>query len=106
MFRKVKEWDNRKDRRKNGRLVFTDKGRSWTRRITWMENSDGQVKFKLEADDVYKEVLVSGGAADTIWSRFKAGSSIDDCIGILAVPVPKALASKKAVENKATRQQQ
>lgn len=99
MFSKVKDWDNRNEQRRKGQLVFTDKGRSWTRRIQWLENQEGNVKLKLE-DNVqgYKEVIVSEKDAQTIYERFRAGQSIQDSISILGTDPPQHLKSKRASE--------
>ena len=96
MFSKVKSWDNRT----SGRLL--PNGRTWTRRITWMEDENDAIKLKLEyvsqdgEDTSYKEVLCDAIAAETIWKRFREGQPIDDAISILGNLVPKSLKSKKA----------
>lgn len=97
VFRKIKEWDNRRERAVKGRLVFTN-GRSWSRRITWLEDREAcQVKIKLEDGACYSEVTTgTEDMAQTIWDRFKAGQSIDDAVSILARPVPPSLASRRA----------
>ena len=95
MFSKKMSWDNRT---KPVRLDHKT-GRSWTRRIQWLEDSEGRIKLKFEDGDTYKEVLAAWpDAAKTIWERFKAGQSIDDCISILVNFVPKHLQSRKAGE--------
>jgi hypothetical protein len=94
-FGPVKSWDNR------GRPVRLDPttGRSWTRRIRWLEDSDGRIKLKLEDGQVYKEVVaVFSDAAQRVWDRFKDGQSIDDCVSILAAAVPRHLASRRATD--------
>lgn len=98
MFSTVKSWDNREQRRKAGRLAFTD-GKSWTRRIRWLADGDATVKLKLEDGDQYREVIaLSVQLADRIWQRFKDGQPINDCVSILAVDAPAALQSKRAGE--------
>lgn len=96
-FSKLRTWDNRKERRKNGQLQF-ENGRSWTRRITWLEDSDNweNVKLKFEDGAAYKEILVGAYAADIIWERFKDGQSIDDCISMYGKEVPNSMKSRKA----------
>lgn len=90
-FSLLKSWDNRK------RPVRLDPktGRSWTRRIQWLEDAEDRVKLKLEDGEAYREVIAVGGMAQTIWDRFKSGQSIDDAVSILANPVPKFLRSRK-----------
>jgi len=99
-FRKVKEWDNREERRVRGRLVFTN-GRSWTRRVQWLEDSDeGPVKIKFwELDtgglEAYTECGVPQAFARTVWDRFKEGQSAQDALSIFRVGVKP---SRKAQE--------
>jgi hypothetical protein len=94
MFNLIKSWDNRKtcDRKQ------CINGRTWTRRIQWLEDEAGATKLKLEDGAGYKEVLVTCGMGQTIWDRFKAGQSINDSVSILAQPVPPGLSSKKGGE--------
>lgn len=94
-FTPIKTWDNR------SKPVRLDPktGRSWTRRIQWLEDAEDRIKLKLWDGEAYKEVIAVGGMAQTIWDRFKQGQSIDDCISILANPVPKHMQSKKASES-------
>lgn len=84
-------WDNR------GKTVRIDPktGRSWTRRIRCLEDGE-RIKLKLEDREVYKEVLVDKISSETIYKRFKEGQSIDDCLSILANPVPTSLQSRRA----------
>jgi len=91
MFSLKKSWDNRGERRVNGRY------RGWTRRIQWLEDGfNNLIKLKLEDGDAYREVVTSWGTAGTVWQRFKDGQSIDDAVSILAADVPAHLASKRA----------
>jgi len=91
-----KSWDNRT------KPVRIDPAtnKSWTRRVQWLNGTDGLVKLKLEdvTDGVYREVLCPDYAAQIIWDRFKTGQSINDAVSILANPVPKGLQSKRAQE--------
>lgn len=93
-FSMKRSWDNR------GRPVRLDPktGRSWTRRIRWLEDAEDRVKLKLEDGDQYREVLAVGGFAETIFQRFKAGQSIDDAVSILGGEPPAALQSRRAAE--------
>ena len=92
-----KEWSNRTET-KTKRLP-TIKGRTWTRRIRWLEAADESgVKLKLEDGIEYKEVLVSRLDADKVYARFIEGQSINDALSILARPVPKSMQSKRASE--------
>ncbi len=95
-FHMVKSWDDGRDEITHCRKPFNARGRSWDRRIRWLEDGD-LVKLKMEDGEDYSEVL-SNNSLDpqTIWNRFKAGQSILDCVSILAVTPPKALRSKKA----------
>lgn len=85
MFSEVKMWRNKSKGINN---------RTWTRRIRWLEDNE-HVKLKLEDGEVYREVLTDRIAAQTIWTRFKEGQSIDDAVSILGNVVPKSLRSKK-----------
>lgn len=88
MFGKIKTWDNRRELKRRTTPL-------WSRRITWLE--DGTlVKLKLETDGPYREVVADSRSAQIVWDRFKQGQSVDDCISILAAPVPTGLASKKS----------
>lgn len=94
----IVQWDNR------GKKVVIDPktGRSWTRKIQWLKDQEDRIKLKMWDGEAYKEVMATGSwsdessAAKTIWTRFKAGQSIDDSVSILANPVPKADQSRKA----------
>jgi hypothetical protein len=95
MFRMIKSWDNRGQCQRRDCLY----GRTWTRRIQWLQGNDANVKLKMWDGTTYKEVMVIvGGCAQPIWNRFKAGLSIDDCVSILAQPVPKSLQSRQAAQ--------
>ncbi len=94
MFVHTRTWDNRNSRRINGRLNMTG-GRSWSRRIQWLENQEGQVKLKFEVGDSYREELIPEGFAQIVWDRFKAGQSVEDCISIFALHLPVSMASKR-----------
>lgn len=91
-FSVVKSWDDRRTCDRKSCI----KGRTWVRRIQWLEDCEDRVKLKLEDGDTYREVIAVGGMAQTIWDRFKAGQSIDDAISILGNAVPKFLRSRKA----------
>lgn len=97
MFVKLKTSDNREARRINGRLNF-ENGKSWTRRIQWLEDDD-KVKLKLEDGAEYKEVICSEINANTIWSRFKEGQSIEDAVSILGTAPKPFQISKRGKEN-------
>lgn len=91
-FSMLKSWNNRRSC-KRADCIY---GRTWTRRIRWLESIDHQIKLKLEEGEYYREVLVPfKDAANTIWLRFKDGQPIDDCISILGVVPPAYLRSKK-----------
>lgn len=92
MYHKVKTSDNREDRRVKGQLVFTN-GRSWTRRITWLEDGD-KIKLKFEDGDTYFETGVPAGFAPLVWDRFKEGQSIEDSVSIFGC---KCVLSRRAV---------
>lgn len=96
-FSLVKSWDNRKE---ISRVRLSDRdcinGRTWTRRIQWLEDAEDRVKLKLEDGQTYREVIAVGGMAQTIWDRFKQGQSIDDAVSILGNNPPKFLKSKRA----------
>ena len=77
-------------------------GRTWTRRIQWLEDSMLPVKLKLEDGHMYKEVLCSRIDAEIIYDRFREGQSIDDCISILGNKVPASLQSIRASRQEKT----
>lgn len=94
MFSFKMSWDNRT------RPVRLDAktGRSWTRRLHWLEDAEGRVKLKLWDGAAYREVLADEPSARTIWDRFKAGQSIDDAVSILGREPPQFLKSRKAAD--------
>lgn len=97
-FTKDRAWDNRvkKELRGFGRRVHPG-GKTWTRRAQWLTNEHGDIKLKFIDGEAYREVLVpSTELAQTIWSRFKAGATIQDAISILGVEVPKSMHSRRA----------
>jgi hypothetical protein len=87
-----KQWDNRK----HPVRLDPKTGRSWTRRIQWLEDAEDRVKLKLQDGESYREVIAVGGMAQTIWDRFKTGQSIDDSVSILGNDPPKFLRSRKS----------
>lgn len=95
MFSLLKSWDNRRscDRK------LCIKGRTWTRRIRWLEDSDGPVKLKLEDGSSFREVLTSDGLVEIIWTRFRNSDTIEEAIGLFGHLVPNHMKSKKGAEN-------
>ncbi len=92
MFSVVKTWDNR-----TRPVRIGPNGKSWTRRIQWLE-SQGSIKLKMEDGDQYEERLILQADADRVWRRFKDGQSIEDCLSILATPVPPPMKSRRAAK--------
>lgn len=93
-FSPIKSWDDRRTCDPHGRI----NGRTWVRRIRWLEDAEGRTKLKMEDGATYREVIAVGGMAQTIWDRFKVGQPIDDCVSILANPVPACMASKRLAD--------
>lgn len=89
-FSVIKTWDDRKTANRRECI----KGRTWFRRVQWLEDGT-HVKLKLEVGTDYKEVIADCGMANTVWQRFKEGQSIADSVSILAIPVPPCLASRR-----------
>lgn len=82
----VKTWRNK----------VSFRGRTWSRRIQWLEDGT-TIKLKLEELGNYKEVgVTSEPFAQTIWDRFKSGSSTDDAVSILGIDLPTDKLSRKA----------
>ncbi len=104
MFSKVKCWDNRHQVKLLKELRFSCvKGRTWTRRIQWLQDLEGRIKLKFEDGTAYSEVMVlSTPLAQTVYDRFKAGQSIADSCSILTHKVPNSLQSRKASESEIT----
>lgn len=82
MWVKIKEWTNFGTVKRE--KLKTINGRTWTRRIQWLENEGNSVKLKLEENEIYKEILISQAFAQIVWERFKGNSPIDECISIFA----------------------
>ncbi len=93
MFGMLKTWTNAPQPG-----AHTRNGRTWTRRIQWLEDSEGNVKLKMECVNGYKEALVQQADAGTVWRRFKDGQSIDDCLSIYGSPVPPPMKSRRAAK--------
>jgi hypothetical protein len=90
-FRLIKSWNNRKSCNRKTQV----NGKSWSRRIQYLEDEEGRVKLKLEDGTEYREIIAGGGSANTIWDRFKAGQSIDDSVSILSATPPEFLKSRR-----------
>jgi hypothetical protein len=102
MYSVVKSSDNRNDVRNNRELKKQCiGGRTWTRRVQWLESSEegAPVKLKFEimttTEEKYEEVGVPEGFAQTVYDRFKAGQSIEDCVSIFKVHVQPSRKGKK-----------
>jgi len=96
-FRKIKFWDNRDEKPRD-----TVNGRTWTRRVQWLENEHDQIKLEVEhvtTDGAcYRELLIDRAAAEIVWKHFKDGQAIDDAVSIYGVPVPESMQSKRVIE--------
>lgn len=99
-FHLHKSWSNRTETK--AERLPTVNGRTWTRRIQWLEAADETgVKLKLEDGIEYKEVILPLLDADKVYNRFCEGQSIADALSILTRPVPKDLQSRRASRQEA-----
>lgn len=58
--------------------------RTWTRRIRWSEDGQGNVKLKFEEGEAYREVCIPEAFAQTVWDRFKSGQTSQEAVSIFA----------------------
>lgn len=94
MFSLVKSWDNRKEAK--SKRLSTVNGRSWTRRVQWLEDASDLVKLKFCDGEGYLETGVYRPFAQLVWDRFKSGQSAQEAISVFG---GKVTLSRKAVEN-------
>ena len=93
MYSMVKSWSNRRETK--AKRLKTINGRTWTRRIRWLEDDTSVIKLKFEDGETYFETGVSVSFAQTVWDRFKEGQSIQDAVSILGVKVKLSMKGER-----------
>lgn len=93
-YHPIKDWNNRKETRT--KRLLTVKGRTWTRRIQWLEDMIGMpVKLKFDDGEIYEEHGVLYAFAQIVYDRFIQGASIKDAISVYGENVQGSRKSEK-----------
>lgn len=101
MFHKVKTWDNRCQVKEQKLQSSCIKGRTWIRRVQWLE--DGSIiKLKFDEGSEYNEIgALTEIAVQEAWEKFKNGASFAELKSIFGIGNIKVEPSRKqAIENK------
>lgn len=70
-----KSWDNRAEVKRL--KIPTENGRTWTRRIQWLQVNDTTIKLKMEVPPVYHEECYPPWIAEQVFQGFKTRSIAD-----------------------------